>query len=85
MHFVQNSFEIIHYYYITIYLFSLSLLLQCIERNVAIANATYLEWLEKTCPEPSLRVISNRLLSDDDIQFAFDTIENISSELLSTF
>lgn len=56
---------------------------QCIERNLAISNATYLDWLEKTCPEPSLRVISNRLLTDDDIQFTFDTIENISSELLS--
>lgn len=65
--------------------FSFSLLiLQCIERNLAISNASYLDWLEKTCPEPSLRLISNRLLTDDDIQFTFDTIESISSELLPT-
>lgn len=60
------------------------LTLQCIERNLAISNATYLDWLEKTCPEPSLRVISNRLLTDEDMQFTFETIENISSELLSS-
>lgn len=60
------------------------LTLQCIERKLAIANATYLDWLEKNCPEPSLRVISSRLLTDEDIAFVFDTIESISSELLSS-
>lgn len=64
--------------------FILSLILQCIERNLAIANASYLDWLEKSCPEPSLRVISNRLLTDEDIAFVFDTIESISAELLSS-
>lgn len=60
------------------------LILQCIERNLAIANATYLDWLEKNCPEPSLRVVSSILLTDEDIAFVFDTIESVSSELLSS-
>lgn len=57
---------------------------QCIERRLAMTVATYLEMIEKHCPEPSLRVIANRLLTDDDIQFMFDTIESVSSELLSS-
>lgn len=58
---------------------------QCIKRNLAIANATYLESGEKNCPEPSLRVMANRLLTDDDINAVFDTIELVSAELLSQF
>ncbi|XP_031623394.1 serine palmitoyltransferase 1 [Contarinia nasturtii] len=57
---------------------------KCIEQKLAIVNATYLENAEKYCPEPSLRVIANRLLTNDDIQFAFDTIERVSSEVLSS-
>lgn len=56
---------------------------QCIEQNLAIINPSYLEKVERHCQEPSLRVIANRLLDDDDIQFAFDTIENVSSDILS--
>lgn len=57
---------------------------QCIEQKLAIVNATYLENIEKHCPAPSIRVIANRLLTNDDIQFAFDTIERVSSEVLSS-
>lgn len=51
---------------------------------MAIANSTYLESAERDCPEPSLRVTANRMLTDDDIQFVFNTIETVSTELLSS-
>lgn len=51
---------------------------------MAIANATYLENAEMKCPEPSLRVILNRLLTDADIDSVYDTIEDVSIELFSS-
>lgn len=56
---------------------------QCIEQKLAIANAAYLESSEKFCPEPSLRITANRLFDDNDIDFVFNTIESISSELFN--
>lgn len=58
--------------------------LQCIENNLAVVNAEYLVDREyPKCPRSSIRLTSNRLLTDDDIEFVFKTLENVSNRILA--
>ncbi|XP_073848740.1 serine palmitoyltransferase subunit I [Musca autumnalis] len=54
----------------------------CISRGVAVIEACYLYNLEKQCIRPSIRIASNRLLSSNEIEHAFDIIESVSSNLI---
>lgn len=55
----------------------------CFEKHLALVNAEYLVDREYKCPRSSIRLISNRLLTDDDIEFVFNTLENVSSRILT--
>lgn len=57
---------------------------QCIERKLAVVSAKYLEEAEIHCPQPSIRITANRLFTDVDIDFIFDTIERVSNEMFSS-
>lgn len=59
-----------------------SLPLQCIERGVAVVEAAYLQNRERKPVRPSLRIAISRLLSDAEIQTAYETIETVSKEVL---
>lgn len=54
---------------------------KCIENNIALIEAHYLVVLEKFCPRPSLRVTSNILLTDEDLNKAFEVIEKFSKNI----
>lgn len=56
---------------------------ECIKRGVAIVKAEYLDKIEKFCPRASIRIAVNRLLTPDDINSAFDTIEQVSKTVLT--
>lgn len=56
---------------------------QCVERNLALVNAEYLVDREYKCPRSSIRLTSNRLLTDDDIEFAFKTLQIVSESILT--
>jgi serine palmitoyltransferase len=56
---------------------------QCIDNGIAIISAEYLEKIEKKCPRPSIRVIVSRLLTDADIEEAFNVLQKVSSEVLA--
>ncbi|XP_055854973.1 serine palmitoyltransferase 1 isoform X2 [Episyrphus balteatus] len=55
---------------------------KCIENNIALIEAHYLEALEKLPPKPSLRVTSNLLLTDKELNAAFEVIERVSNGIL---
>ncbi|KAJ6648611.1 Serine palmitoyltransferase 1 [Pseudolycoriella hygida] len=56
----------------------------CVENNLAVVNAEYLVDREfPKCPRSSIRITSNRLLTDDDIEFVFNTLESVSKKVLS--
>lgn len=61
----------------------ISISLQCVENNLAVVNAEYLVDREHKCPRSSIRVTSNRLLTNDDIEFAFNTLETVSNRILT--
>ncbi|XP_005186549.2 serine palmitoyltransferase 1 [Musca domestica] len=54
----------------------------CISRGVAVVEACYLYNLEKHPLRPSIRIASNRLLTTDEIEHAFNVIESVSSNLI---
>lgn len=56
---------------------------ECINRGVAIVKAEYLDKIEKFCPRASIRIAVNRLLTTEDITSAFDTIEQVCSNITS--
>lgn len=54
------------------------------ENNLAVVNAEYLVDREyPKCPRASIRLTSNRLLTDDDIDIVFNTLENVSKRILA--
>lgn len=55
---------------------------KCIENKIALIEAHNLEALEKFPRRPSLRVTSNLLLTDEDLNEAFQVIENVSKDIL---
>lgn len=55
---------------------------QCLQNKLAITCARYLNEIEKHCPRPSIRIVANRLLTEDDIQFVFETLESIAYDVL---
>lgn len=57
----------------------------CIKEGLAITNAEHLEKIERYCPRSSIRIAVSRLLTDDDINFAFDIMERISVDILKNF
>lgn len=56
---------------------------ECIKRGVAVVKAEYLDKVEKFCPRPSIRIAVNRLLTPEDINSAFDVIEEVSKTVLT--
>lgn len=57
---------------------------QCIERKLAVVCAKYLEEVEMHCPQPSIRITANRLFTDGDIDFIFNTIESVTNEMFTS-
>lgn len=55
---------------------------QCISQGIAVVQACYLHNMEKHPIRHSLRITSNRLLTEREIDDAFNTIEEVSKELL---
>ncbi|XP_017469677.1 PREDICTED: serine palmitoyltransferase 1 isoform X1 [Rhagoletis zephyria] len=55
---------------------------KCITRGVAVIESRYLENLEKHTIRHSIRITVNRLLTDNDINHAFDVIESVTNEVL---
>lgn len=55
---------------------------KCIFRGLCLVNSQYLRHIEKKCPRPSIRVTVNRLLSDEDIVFVYETLESVCKEIL---
>ncbi|XP_059608632.1 serine palmitoyltransferase 1 [Phlebotomus argentipes] len=56
---------------------------KCISRGLCLVNAQYLAHIEKKCPRASIRLTVNRLLTDEDMAFAFETLESVSKEILA--
>lgn len=57
---------------------------QCTTAGLALVAAEYLEEKELSpCPRPSIRIAVSRLLSADDVRFAFETLERISQRVLN--
>jgi serine palmitoyltransferase len=50
---------------------------ECIDDGVALIATEYLAKMERQCPRPSIRLIVNRLLSDADIEKAFNVVEKV--------
>ncbi|XP_055703081.1 serine palmitoyltransferase 1 [Phlebotomus papatasi] len=55
---------------------------KCISRGLCLVNSQYLGHIEKKCPRPSIRITVNRLLSDEDIVFVYETLESVCKEVL---
>lgn len=45
------------------------------KKGVAIIVASYLDKSERSLPQPSLRIVANRLLNGDDIDKAIQVLE----------
>lgn len=56
---------------------------KCISRGIAVVQASYLHNMEKHPVRPSIRITTNRLLTEQEIDDAFKVIEEVSKELLS--
>jgi serine palmitoyltransferase len=52
---------------------------KCIKNGLAVVVSEYLE-VEKFMPQPSIRIAVCRLLTDEDISFAFKVLEEISTK-----
>lgn len=59
-------------------------MLQAHKAKLALVSSEYLEQVEKIYPRPSIRIAVNRLLTNEDIDFAFDTLNRISKTIVST-
>lgn len=55
---------------------------QCKSSKLAVVQSEYLNQCEKQKLRPSIRITVNRQLSDEDISFAFETLERVSNEVL---
>lgn len=56
---------------------------KCIDNRLALVKAEYLQQLEKFRQRPSIRITVNRLLSEADINEAFNTLERVSKSVLN--
>lgn len=56
---------------------------KCIQNRLALTKSEYLKDIEKFCPKPSIRITVNRLLTEADINEAFNTLERVSKAVLS--
>lgn len=52
------------------------------EQKLALVCAEYLQQVETNCPRASIRITANRLLTDADIDFVYETIERVSTAVL---
>jgi serine palmitoyltransferase len=50
---------------------------ECIDYGVALIASEYLTHMERQCPRPSIRLIVNRLLTDADIELAFNVVQKV--------
>lgn len=56
---------------------------KCVLNRLALARAAYLRHIEKFSPSPSIRITVNRLLTEADINEAFNTLERVSKSVLA--
>lgn len=54
----------------------------CLENGLAIVEAQYLDEIEKHHPRHSLRITSNRLLTDSDLNSAYEILERVTKIVL---
>lgn len=52
------------------------------KRGLAVIVASYLDQSERFLPQPSLRVVANRLLNENDLERAVKVIEDSCSSVL---
>lgn len=58
--------------------------LQAHKAKLALTSSEYLENVENIYPRPSIRIAVNRQLTNEDIDFAFDTLNRISKNIVNT-
>lgn len=56
----------------------------CMTDKLGVVSASYLDNSERICSRPSLRIAVNRLLTNSDIDFAFDVLNKASTAVITT-